>query len=287
MPCYHPIKGFRTPDGVVFAERSRHDILGDINIACGQCVGCRLERSRQWADRVMHEAATSTSSCFVTLTYDDSHLPPDNSLNHKHFQLFIKRLRKHFHPVKPRFYMCGEYGSQTNRPHYHACLFNVHFPDKIPHAKTSAGSLIYTSAILSKLWPFGHSSIGDLNKQSAAYTARYCMQKITGQMAQYHYSGRTPDYNRMSLRPGIGATWFARYHADVFNRDYVVSNGTPGRPPKYYDKLHKRLDQVAHEATQYGRHIKALPLKSDNTPERLLVKETVAKARIRQLKREI
>lgn len=241
----------------------------------------------------MHEASLSPANCFVTLTYDDANLPADNSLNHRHFQLFLKRLRKLFHPQTIRYYMCGEYGSLTQRPHYHACLFNCHFSDKIPQAKTSADSLIYSSPTLSKLWPYGHSSIGDLNKQTASYTARYCMQKITGQLADLHYLDantgvlRTPEYNRMSLKPGIGANWFAKFHADVYNRDYVVSNGTPGRPPKYYDKLRKRQDQISFESTQYERHKKALPLKPDNTPERLLVKEKVTKARIRQLKRDL
>ena len=109
MSCYHPLKGFRTPSGVVFSELGRHDILGDIEIPCGQCIGCRMRRASDWTIRVMHEASLHSENCFVTLTYGRDKLPPDGSLEHRDFQLFMKRLR--FHAKRPvRFYMCGEYG---------------------------------------------------------------------------------------------------------------------------------------------------------------------------------
>ena len=93
MSCYHPLKGFRTPSGVVFSELGRHDILGDIEIPCGQCIGCRMRRASDWTLRVMHEASLHSENCFVTLTYGRDKLPPDGSLEHRDFQLFMKRLR--------------------------------------------------------------------------------------------------------------------------------------------------------------------------------------------------
>ncbi|MEO5355656.1 MAG: hypothetical protein H7835_21005, partial [Magnetococcus sp. XQGC-1] len=93
----------------------------------GQCVGCRLERSRQWAIRVMHEASQHEHNCFITLTYNDDNLPANGSLNYRHFQNFMKRLRKYYVEFTVRFYMCGEYGENFARPHYHACIFAIMF----------------------------------------------------------------------------------------------------------------------------------------------------------------
>lgn len=114
MPCYKPLKAWRTSAGdIVFNEDSRRDLVHQLTLPCGRCIGCRLERSRQWAMRCMHEASTHTDNSFITLTYTDADLPPDGSLRKKDFQDFMKRLRKYTGPEKVRFYMCGEYG-RTN-----------------------------------------------------------------------------------------------------------------------------------------------------------------------------
>ena len=129
MSCYHPIKGFRTTTGVSFSQLRRDDHVGDIEIPCGRCIGCRMRRASDWSLRVMHEAQLWKENCFVTLTYGHGKLPPNGSLDHGDFQLFMKRLRKRVgKPV--RFYMCGEYGDEGGRAHYHACLFNVDFQDR-------------------------------------------------------------------------------------------------------------------------------------------------------------
>ena len=132
MPCFHPLRAFKTSAGeVVFTEHARYDIVTQLSLPCGQCSGCRLERSRQWAMRCVHEAAAYDCNAFITLTYDEENLPADGSLNYDHFQLFMKRLRKAIEPNKVRFYMCGEYGEENGRPHFHACLFGYDFPDKV------------------------------------------------------------------------------------------------------------------------------------------------------------
>ena len=127
MPCFHPLDAWQCSNGdVVFTDNlARNDVIRRLALPCGRCVGCRLERSRQWAVRCMHEASMHMFNSFVTLTYDDDHLPEYNSLNYKHFQDFMKRLRKSHNGV--RFYMCGEYGEDFSRPHYHALLFNCFF----------------------------------------------------------------------------------------------------------------------------------------------------------------
>lgn len=215
--------------------------LDPITIPCGQCKSCRLEKSRQWALRCVLEASLWTKNCFITLTYDDAHLPKDGSLVKKHFQDFMKRLRKKYGPGI-RYYHCGEYGSKLGRPHYHACLFNFDFPDKYFFKCSTSSynfkSMLYRSPSLEQLWPFGFSTIGDVTFESAAYVARYVMKKINGNSAKEHYGNRQPEYTTMSRRPGIAAQWYERYKLDVYPLDCVVMrNGKKLRPPKYFDNI--------------------------------------------------
>lgn len=289
MTCFHPVKGVRFPDGKVkFVAHG--GIHRPVEVACGQCVGCRLERSRNWAVRCMHESQLHEHNSFVTLTYDDAHLH-SISLEYRDFQLFMKRLRKSKGSV--RFYMCGEYGDDFGRPHFHACLFGCFFADREHFRRMPSGSSIYTSKELSELWPYGFSSIGDVTFESAAYVARYVMKKITGSDSDGHYEAvdgntgeivqRTPEFNRMSLKPGIGADWFLRYNREVYGpelRDYVVVRGVKCKPPRYYDRLLEKYDGLSREELAYRRGLRADSVADDSTPARLLVREAVAKARL-------
>lgn len=295
MPCFHPLTAFRTAQGdIFFHESAKHDIVQKLSLPCGQCTWCRLERSRQWAIRCVHEAQLYEENCFITLTYDEDHVPEDMSLNYKHFQDFMKRLRKH--AKKPvRFYMCGEYGENLGRPHYHACLFGFDFRDKELVSKRQDFH-VYRSNSLDSLWRFGFTGIGSVTFQSAAYIARYVMKKVTGDPADNHYSfvlpsgeivQRTPEFNRMSLKPGVGAAWYSKYRSDVYPGDYVVQNGRTMKPPKYYDRLLQRENPEFYDDVKLEREIDAIALELDNTVERLAVKEQVLNAKLSQLKRHI
>lgn len=296
MPCFHPLRAFKTAAGdVVFSELRRFDVIAQLSLPCGQCVGCRLERSRQWAVRCMHESSAHSQNAFITLTYDDAHLPPGGSLRYGDFQKFMKRLRKVVGPQGVRFYMCGEYGDLEFRPHFHACLFGYDFPDKVMFKSTGSGSKIFTSAILERLWPFGLSSTADVTFESAAYVARYCMKKITGKGSSDFYrrvdpdSGEifdlVPEFNKMSLKPGIGANWYSKFRSDVYPHDYVVVRGKECKPPKYYDKLYAKEFPEKFEDLQFIRELDGRFRFPDNTDERLAVKEAVAIAGLNQFKR--
>jgi len=297
VPCYHPLSAFKTAAGeVVFYESARHDIIRNLTLPCGQCVGCRLERSRQWAVRCMHEASLYEKNCFITLTYNDENLPEDGSLHYDHFQKFMKRLRKAV-GGRVRFYMAGEYGEQLGRPHFHACLFNYDFDDKVFFKRTGSGSLLYRSDKLESLWPYGYSSIGDVNFQSAAYVARYIMKKVNGKNQDEHYERvneetgeitvRRPEFTKMSLKPGIGFDWYTKWKDDVYPHDYVVVNGKKVRPPRFYDKKFKVEHPEDFEVIEFQRESRARSRYEDNTDERLAVREKVAQARLRQLKRTL
>ncbi len=301
MPCFHPLKGYRSKNPndegrfpIVF-DGPGGDVLRPITVPCGQCVGCRLERSRQWAVRCVHEASLHPENAYITLTYDNENLPKYGSLEVRAFQLFMKKMRKRHEPKKIRFFHCGEYGELLGRPHYHAIIFNHDFEDKRAWKIINENQL-YISQELSELWPWGFSSSGAVSFQSAAYVARYIMKKMTGPKASIYLADpttgevlpepRKPEYTTMSRRPGIGNGWLQKFGQDVKNGDLVVMNGHAMRPPRYYDEQFEVSDP------RHMRHLKGQRVRearkhsADNTRERLLVKEQVKTAQIKLLPRD-
>lgn len=293
MPkCVRPLTAWQTDDGlIVFAERGR--IKRELSLPCGRCVGCRLERARQWSVRCMHESQMHDVSTFVTLTYSPENCP--TGLVYRDFQLFMKKLRKRFGPV--RFFMCGEYGPENWRPHYHAVLFGVFFDDR--ELFSTAGQLpVYTSKTLEKIWGLGFVTCGDVTLESAQYCARYVLKKVTGPDADAHYERvslstgeivRVPsEFCRMSLKPGIGATWLEKFHADVYGweHDEVRVFDRSGKPPRYYDKKYAALVPEKHEHLELLRYRKGTLCAGENEPDRLAVQEQVMLAKIKHLERE-
>lgn len=278
--------GFTTSRNQAFTDLPR-------TVPCGQCSGCRLERSRQWAVRCYHEASLHEENCFVTLTYNKQHLPADCSLRVREFQLFMKRLRKKY-GNNIRYYACGEYGDTNGRPHYHACLFNHDFPDKKlwQHSKKYP---LYRSDELEKLWidpetreSLGYSSIGEVTFESAAYVARYIMKKRLGKNQEEHYvyidddgviHQQVPEFTLMSRRPGIGAKWLQEFATDVYPDDFVIINGKKARPPRYYDQNHEIVDPDDMAKIKWTRKQEFRKHADDNTPERLAVREKVELAK--------
>lgn len=268
---YH-VRGYSNPDP---------DIL---QIACGQCIGCRLARSREWALRCMHEASLYEDNCFITLTYSDRFLPSDNSLDISHFQKFMKRLRKRC-GNGIRFYHCGEYGERFLRPHYHACLFNFDFEDK-ELFKIVNEQRLYVSELLSDLWPFGFSTVGSLTFESAAYVARYIMKKMYGADAEEHYGSRKPEYTTMSRKPGIGKGWFDKHLGDVYPHDFVVcKKGYKHKPPKFYDSQFELIYPDEFEILKENRVKHASDRGWENSYKRLAVKEKCKHSHLKKLYR--
>lgn len=293
MSCFRPVPAYRLASGeVVFAERG--NVVQLLQVPCGRCVGCRIGRARSWSLRCVHEASLHDRNCFVTLTYSPDKLPPFGSLRYRDFQLFVKRLRKEFFPEPIRYFVCGEYGEGLERPHYHACLFGVDFPDKVRLSLLGKRSG-WRSATLERLWGHGHTHLGDLNVRSAGYAARYVLKKVTGAAAEPHYQAvdsdgvigsRVPEFARMSLRPGVGAGWFERYATDL-SGDYVVHDGSKYGVPRYYDKLTKRASPDVMQARLEDRETRALPFKPETRPDRLRAREIVEEARVTTLKRSL
>lgn len=299
MPCYFPLQAKYSlrPDGkkdIVFcAERAKWFSMGislpsnSISLPCGRCMGCRLEKSRQWALRCVHESKLYDDNCFVTLTYDPEHLPKDGSLNKKHMQDFIKRVRRRFDDRAIRVFYCGEYGDRLGRPHYHIIFFNLDFSDK-EKAFKSAGFWNYTSSVLSDLWTFGSCSVTEFSFETAAYVARYCTKKVNGKLADAHYQGRLPEFAQASLKPGIGKGWLDKFGgSDVFPHDVCIVRGVKCKPPRYYDVLRDREDPVGFAKAKEARRLLGESKADDGSFDRLATRLKCQEARFRLLIRSL
>ena len=301
MPCYRPLEAWRTSErtssgknAIVFKKSGKHMEL-PIQLPCGQCIGCRADRASQWAMRCTQEAQLHEKNCFITLTYSDEHLPWDGSLIKSHPQKFLKKLRKHLSSSQTlRYYMAGEYGEKLSRPHYHLCLFGIDFHDKeVFHEQE--GILTYTSETLSNLWGKGFCTLGELNFETAAYTARYIQKKITGDKADDHYTithpltgeiiKLEPEYNAMSLKPAVAKEWYEKYKSDVYPSDYLIRKGYKTSVPRYFDKLLERENPHDLETIKKARKKNARRFEHDNTPERLATREKVKTLNAQQISR--
>ena len=286
MACYRPLTAYRAPGGGLTWARPKSDLLDrPLELPCGQCRVCRMNRARDWALRIMHEAMMHDKNSFITLTYSVDPV----SLNVKHWQDFMKRLRKQAGPV--RFFHCGEYGEVGGRAHYHACMFGIDFSDDRRFFKGTKYGPLYSSEVLSKTWGKGFCSIGALTYESAEYVSRYVMKKQTGQQGQLAYADWTghsasvvPPYVTMSRggrngTGGIGASWFDRYSDDVYPSDEVIVKGRRFRPPRYYDdSLSSYNEKLLEELKK--RRLDAVSKRSEElTPARLRTREKVDLAR--------
>lgn len=290
MSCYHPLKAFQIgfhpsgkpkykicsydvecvyvkDDGSSFASsvlnyNPLYKCVSDfIEIPCGKCIGCRLQQSREWATRILLESQDHDENWFVTLTYDDEHIPEIDfaksvdfdtgelldsgslqTLCKRDLQLFNKRLRKEYKNDKIRFFACGEYGEKTARPHYHVIYFGLHVKDLKFLKMSRLGDKYYISDTITRLWGNGHVLLAQLTWESAAYVARYVTKKFTGDMAKYWYDdiGLTPPFTLMSRRPGIASNYFDENSVDLLKFDGGVistKNGAKIYPnPRYFKK---------------------------------------------------
>lgn len=273
---------------------------------CGQCIGCRLRYSRNWAIRCMQESLSFENNCFITLTYRPEKLPPGGTLVLRDFQLFMKRLRKKY-GAGIRVAYCGEYGDLKGRPHYHALLFNLDFQDKSLKFLSKRGDKVYESKSLDDLWTdpsdgvnYGNARIGDVTFESCAYVARYVCGKILGKRAGGFcremdpetgeiLDERLPEFFKTSRDRGIGRDWFERYRNDVFPNDFCLVRRDGkliqcGVPP-YYSRLYENFHPELYQGVRQKRLDSALKFSTDGTPERLAVREFIELEKIKLLTR--
>lgn len=263
MSCFHPLKawpvGVSSETGKTQYKVTAYNCIDvdskigePVEIPCGKCVGCRMRYSRTWADRCLLESKYHAFNYFVTLTYDDEHVPtssyfddfdnvvPVLTLVKKDLQLYFKRLRKKGFVF--RYYACGEYGDSTFRPHYHVLFFaDTAIPD-LKAFTFKRGDWFYTSEFLESEWSLGHVLVGDLTWASAAYTARYVMKKLGGYAAEdYRSFGLEPEFCVMSRKPGIGYQYFEDHKDEIYKNGVIhISTYDGGKkmlPSAYFDRL--------------------------------------------------
>lgn len=244
MPCYKPLVfsqyGLKENGKKnIVLERNftgnYDDYMSDrfLFVPCGKCLGCKLDYARIWAERCTLEASQYTDNMFLTLTYDDDHVP--DICSKKDFQLFIKRLRNHFNDRNIRFFGCCERGSGTNRPHMHIIIFNAKFND-LKQLKRSGDHWLYTSSTLEKLWPYGFSTIGDADYNSINYTARYVLKKVN--------CNKSDEFLLMSRRPGIGYDYLMKNIDKIKDNELIYFPFNDTKKQTHLSRYYKELIKI-------------------------------------------
>ena len=337
MVCYHPLHAFKdglTKDGnqhykitsnkvksVSYDKETGHWYMSSnpdeyynsdyIDIPCGNCIGCRIDYSRQWALRCVLESYYHEATMFLTITYDDDNVPHSSyvddltgevkdvlTLNPDDFRNFMKRLRyyyKTYYDKELRFYACGEYGSQTLRPHYHAIVFGLKLDDLRLVKQSGTGNNLYESPLVSKAWKKGFVLLSESNFDTCAYTARYVMKKRKGKDAdEYGKFNIVPEFVRMSRNGGIGLQYYNDHKHEIYEHDEIIlADGKKFKPPHFFDKMY--AEEFPEEFGKVlNNRIECAKL-SDDTKEKLygdkyirLTREEIAKkASVSKLIREL
>lgn len=338
MSCYHPLLGQFYVDAstgerkVSIAHLEKVDPISgqlrrrDFNeiksvdpdaflVPCGKCIGCKMDYSRAWADRMMLELESNDGKgLFVTLTYDDDHLV-DKEGNHvlgygslykRHLQLFMKRLRKELEKTdtKVRFFAVGEYGSweNTHRPHYHLVLFGLCLDDlenKVPAGANELGQKVYTCPLISNCWNRGFISVGDVSWRSCAYVARYVNKKVLDPGENYLIESAelNPLFSLMSRKPGIAKKYLEDHPGCLDYTSIYISDSDGSKKiniPKYFVNQLKltdpeKADIIISQRAAYAQDHMMSKLSQTDLPllDYLEVEEKKMLTKIKSLKRSI
>lgn len=241
-------------------------------IPCGNCIGCRLDYSREWANRGYLESLEYEQNYFVTITYDDDHITKkdeviteegityteidelewNGTLVPKELTQFIKNVRqimkRKYNQDGIRFMAAGEYGEENRRPHYHIIFFNLNLPvETFYNPRVSWNNdVYYQNTIIEQAWGKGISNICEANWNNIAYTARYITKKINGKESEDFYAaqGEEKEFFRVSRMPGIGEGYYRKHKEEIYKNDEIIIRNKKGvhtvKPPKYFDMLYER-----------------------------------------------
>lgn len=337
MICNHPLTRVEDFNGkVTFHEAKLNDqeTLSDWKtslktqgyiksvkmIPCGQCVSCRLNKARDWANRIMMECQDFKYNYFVTLTYADEYLPIKKTINTETGEVItgatLKKedLTKFNHDLRQywerkfnhsgiRYYSCGEYGEQNLRPHYHCIIFNLpYLDDLVIYKKTELGDTLYTSETLSKIWKKGYVIVGEVTYESASYVARYVMKKRWGKDADAYYESlaKIPEFTTMSRMPGIGRNYYEANKETIYQTDEIFVKTKKGsvrlKPSAYFDRLYeqdepekyKKIKRIREHKNSLGTKLMYENVKTiDNIQNQREIQERNMIEKAKTLKREL
>lgn len=290
MPCESPIRGYRPTTGgpILFNPpntRKGAQTYKAIDIPCGKCILCQQEKARQWGVRITHEAQFWEENCFATLTYNEKNLPQYGSLNYEHLVKFWKRMRKNYGAM--RYYAVGEYGDESLRPHYHACIFGHAFAADRKILRETP-SLLWTSPQLEDAWGLGNVMVGALNFQTAQYTASYVLKKLTAGKQYVRVDEETGELipliqPRAFMSRNLGRQWWDQYGHHTTAHDYVVINGIKHKPPRAYDRWLGEVNQLKIEEIKNRRNKAVKP----TTPEQNRARARNAHARAKHKSKKV
>lgn len=243
MTCLFPLWAHRS-DGpnengkypIQFGARKSIDSESALQVPCGKCEGCQVDKSRIWAVRMYHEMSLHEQSCFLTLTYADN---DQLLIDKEHLQKFVRALRdKHF---KLRYFACGEYGDQTRRPHYHMVLFGHDFLA----GSYEINSQLYGNKYLEAVWKRGNVVVAPLSFDAICYVAGYVTKKM----------GKDDGFQLMSRKPGIGKGWLVKYKDELIRNGFVVIDGQKLNIPSQYMKWFEReFEEVKEKRQENAKH---------------------------------
>lgn len=272
-----------------------------VKIPCKQCEGCAMDYAKEWTTRLLCETKSweekNAQSWFLTLTYDDEHLPKYDYIYDQETDLtywddgtwnsylkkedsikFIRALRdkwrNDYNHDGIRFFTAGEYGSKSQRAHFHIIIFNL--PIKLENLKihrVQNGEVLYTCDEIAKIWGKGFITLGTVNERSASYVAQYSLKKVKGKYAKQYYlqKGQTPEFVNMSLKPGIGRDYYDEYSEKIWEEAKILINKYLTKPPSYFEKIYEEEDPEAYKKLKKQRKTKAeekekqMMLNSSNT----------------------
>lgn len=281
-------------------------------IPCGQCIGCRIRQREDWTTRIELEARDYPKEevWFITLTYDEDHVPgmivktgeimrkvqytwkpgeerPSSVqvLLYEDIQKFLKRLRKAYRD-KLRYFVAGEYGEQTARPHYHMILYGWK-PTDLENLYKIHHNGYYTSKWLTNIWGMGQIQIAQAVPETYRYVAGYVTKKmyeIDGKKANAYYElGQTKPFACMSLKPGLGDQYFQEHKEEIWRRGYIqCTNGKRAQIPRYYEKQMEaenpqRLWRIKQNRQKNAMEQKRLQLDGQDYKTILETKERITK----------
>lgn len=270
MTCYTPLNAHynHRERQIDFSYKTFVKEGHNVKLPCGGCLGCRLDRCNDWALRCMHESQLHRENCFITLTFDNDHLPGP-SVSVRPFQLFMKKLRKAT-DRKIRYFHSTEYGDRKMRPHHHAILFGFSPNDLVTSRRSRKGNLFFDSPFLSKVWGNGLIAIGDVTHDSAAYTAAYTIKKDTKKTFVDNMTGEILAHEQMtcSRAPSIGLEFFKKFQDQYIFQDFILNakkrkQRIPRAYMKYlessnpaaFDEIKRRRESTQYERSLHGKHM--------------------------------
>lgn len=307
MSCACPLTAYRLADGGVhWSERAGFDYVGQQQLPCGQCAGCRKRKAGELTTRLVHEGYSHPESICATLTYAPEKRPALGSVSRVHLEQFFKRARERcarVDGVGVRCHGMAEYSPVAQRPHYHTALFGWLPADLSFWSHSETGARQFESETLTRLWGHGHVVFQEWSDGAAAYCAKHQAAKLTGELGEQSQvvlgadgevlGFREPEFEVRPRRPGLGLAFFLKHREQLLALGFTVVGGRQVPLPEYYLRVAERFDpgrvselRVVYAAGEWRAELARLDAgePGERSPVRLAAREACAVAEIERMR---